>query len=581
MSNNKNTSNNSKELLNEQFEYDEFGNPVESKKSDFAQLLEKYGDTIKTPKENEIISGKIVRIDKDVVLVDIGFKSEGRVPIGEFHSTDEIKIGDTIDVLLEEIEDQNGEVVLSKQKADFIKAWDKVRDAYNNSDTIKGKVIRRIKGGMIVSLFGVDAFLPGSQIDLKQVPDLDNLVNKTMDFRVIKLNKKRRNIVISRRIILEEQRSKQKTNLIDELIVGQIREGIVKNITNFGAFIDLGGLDGLLHITDISWGRINHPEEVLSLNQKIKVKILSFDKDKERVSLGLKQLSPSPWENIEERFPEGTIVRGKVANIKDYGAFIELEEGLEGLIHISEFSYTQHINHPADLMKIGQDIEAKVLKVDRENKRIALGLKQLGEDPWEMLEKENPAGSVVKGKVKNMTEFGAFVEIAEGIEGLVHVSDMSWSKRINEPNEFLRKDQEIDVKILEIDKEKKKVSLSIKQTQPNPWSEFESKYNIGYEVEGKVVRVIPDKGVIVYINDEVEGFVPFTHLTKKRQLKREDLIKPNDIIPLKVIEFSAQEQKIVLSRSEFLEGKSKEELEQIQSSKPELKLFLGDELGEE
>ncbi len=562
--------------------YDEEGNPIKKEgEVDFAYLLEKHESSRKTPRENEIIQGKVVRIDNDVVLVDIGFKSEGRVPRNEFHNSEDLVIGKTIDVLLEEIEDQNGEVVLSKQKADFIKAWDKIRESYNTAENIMGKVVRRIKGGMIVELCGVESFLPGSQIDLKQVPDLDSLLGKTMEFRVIKLNKKRRNIVISRRVILEEQRSKQKTNLIDELEVGQVREGIVKNITNFGAFIDLGGLDGLLHITDLSWGRINHPSEMLQLGDKIKVKILSFDKEKERVSLGLKQLTPSPWENIEERFPENSIVKGRVANIKDYGAFIELEQGLEGLIHISEFSWTQHVNHPGDMLKIGDEIEAKVLKVDRENKRIALGLKQLAQDPWDRLEIEHPVGSMTRGIVKNMVEFGAFVEVEEGIEGLVHVSDMSWTKRINEPQEFLNKGQEIDVKVLEIDRDKKKVSLSIKQTQPNPWHELEQRFSPGTISIGEVLRIIPDKGIIVCLEDEVEGFVPFTHLTKKRQLKREDLINQGDTIPLKVIEISAPDQKIVLSMREFIEDRSAEELEQFQNAHPDVKIYLGDDQGEE
>ncbi len=402
-------------------------------------MLSLYEQTFKEVKEGEIVKGKVLRITKDDVIVDVGFKSEGIIPLSEFSDMEQLKIGDEIDVFLETIEDQNGQLVLSKQKADFIRVWDRIRESYEKGTLVEGKLLKRIKGGIVVDLMGVDAFLPGSQIALKQVPDFDALLGKNMQLRIIKLNKSRRNIVVSRRSVLEEEREQQKTKLLTEIETGQVREGVVKNITDFGVFIDLGGVDGLLHITDLSWGRVSHPSEVVALGDKINVKILDFDKSTGRISLGLKQLTPYPWDNIEQRYPVGKRVRGKVVSITDYGAFVELDKGIEGLIHISEMSWTKHIKHPSKLLGVGDMVETVVLSVDKANERISLGIKQMEPDPWDAIERKYPVGSKVSGKVRNLTAFGAFVELEEGVDGLVHISDLSWTKRIQHPGEVMRK----------------------------------------------------------------------------------------------------------------------------------------------
>ncbi|MEW5995705.1 MAG: 30S ribosomal protein S1, partial [Candidatus Zixiibacteriota bacterium] len=395
----------------------------------------------------EVVSGKVVGVTRDDVIVDVGFKSEGIIPIGEFGSELNIKVGDPIDVYLEQIEDSNGQLILSKQKADFMRVWDKIREAHDAGDTIEGIVARRIKGGLVVDIMGVDAFLPGSQVALRQIPDFDALIGEEMEVKIIKLNKSRRNIVVSRRMVLEKQREKMRDRLLNEIAVGQIRQGIVKNITDFGVFIDLGGVDGLLHITDMSWGRIRHPSEVVSLGDKIDVKILDFDEKTSRISLGLKQMTPYPWENIEQKYPIGKKVTGRVVSITDYGAFVELEKGVEGLIHISEMSWTQHIKHPSKIMNVDDKVEAIVLSVDKENEKISLGIKQMEPDPWLTIEHKFPVSSVVTGKVRNLTAFGAFVELEEGIDGLVHISDMSWTKRVQHPSEVMKKGEKVDVKI--------------------------------------------------------------------------------------------------------------------------------------
>jgi len=527
---------------------------------EFNELLEMYETTLHDIQEGEIVKGKVMGVTKEDVIVDVGFKSEGIIPIVEFPEPLNIKVGDEIEVFLDAIEDQDGQLVLSKQKADFMRVWERVKESHDKGDLIDGKIIRRIKGGMVVDLMGVDAFLPGSQIALKQIPDFDALLGQTMQLKVIKLNKARRNIVVSRRVVLEEERQQQRVKLLAEVQPGQTREGVVKNITDFGVFIDLGGVDGLLHITDMSWGRISHPSELVALGEKINVKILDFDDSTGRISLGLKQLTPYPWEKIEERYPVGKKIKGKVVSITDYGAFVELEKGVEGLIHISEMSWTQHIKHPSKLMGMGDIVEAAVLSVDKENEKISLGIKQLEPDPWENIEEKYKVGSRVGGRVRNLTAFGAFLELEEGIDGLIHISDMSWTKRIQHPSELIRRGERIEVMILNVDKENRRISLGYKQLKEDPWPELSRKFTVNNETSGKILRLL-DRGVIVDLGDEVEGFVPTNHLGKPEITRPIDAFNEGDEIPLKVIEFDRAGKKIVLSVGAYYRGREKAELE--------------------
>jgi len=534
---------------------------------EFQKMLSLYEQTFKEVKEGEIVKGKVLRITKDDVIVDVGFKSEGIIPLSEFSDMEQLKIGDEIDVFLETIEDQNGQLVLSKQKADFIRVWDRIRESYEKGTLVEGKLLKRIKGGIVVDLMGVDAFLPGSQIALKQVPDFDALLGKNMQLRIIKLNKSRRNIVVSRRSVLEEEREQQKTKLLTEIETGEVREGVVKNITDFGVFIDLGGVDGLLHITDLSWGRVSHPSEVVALGDKINVKILDFDKSTGRISLGLKQLTPYPWDNIEQRYPVGKRVRGKVVSITDYGAFVELDKGIEGLIHISEMSWTKHIKHPSKLLGVGDMVEAVVLSVDKANERISLGIKQMEPDPWDAIERKYPVDSKVSGKVRNLTAFGAFVELEEGVDGLVHISDLSWTKRIQHPGEVMRKGERVEVVVLNIDKENRRISLGYKQLKEDPWPTLSKKYRIGAETQGKIIRLL-DRGVMVELEGEMEGFVPTDQLGKPDLNKPSDAFSAGDTVPLKVIEFDQPARKIVLSVGEYYMDKEKAEFETYLSKHP-------------
>ena len=527
---------------------------------EFEQFLKMYEPTLRDIKEGEIVKGKVMGVTKEDVIVDVGFKSEGIISISEFPEPINVKVSDEIEVYLDAIEDQDGQLVLSKQKADFMRVWDRVKESYDKGELIEGKIIRRIKGGMVVDLMGVDAFLPGSQIALRQVPDFDALTGQAMQFKVIKLNKARRNIVVSRRAVLEEERQKQKEKLLKEIEPGEIREGLVKNITDFGVFVDLGGVDGLLHITDMSWGRISHPSELVALGDTINVKIIDFDENTGRISLGLKQLTPYPWENIEERYPVGKSIKGKVVSITDYGAFVELEKGVEGLIHISEMSWTQHIKHPSRLMAIGDMVEAKVLSVDKENEKISLGIKQLEPDPWENIEQKYKARSRVTGRVRNLTAFGAFIELEEGIDGLVHISDLSWTKRIQHPSEVMKKGEKVEVVVLNVDRENRRISLGYKQLKTDPWPELSQKYAVDKEIVGKISRLL-DRGVIVDLGEEVEGFVPTLHLGKPEIAKPADAFNEEDELPLKVIEFDHPGKKIVLSVEAYYRGREKTELE--------------------
>jgi small subunit ribosomal protein S1 len=534
---------------------------------EYEKFLLMYEKTMPEMQEGELMKGKVMGVTKEDVIVDVGFKSEGIIPLSEFPQPLNVKVGDEIDVLVEAVEDQDGQLVLSKQKADFMMVWDKIKETYEQGSVIEGIVERRIKGGMVVDVLGVDAFLPGSQIALRQLPDFEALVGQKMELRIIKLNKSRRNIVVSRRAVLEEEREKQKSQLLAEVAPDQIREGIVKNITDFGVFIDLGGVDGLLHITDMSWGRISHPSELVALSDKIKVKIIDFDKKTGRISLGLKQLTPYPWENIEQRYPIGKRVRGKVVSITDYGAFVELEKGIEGLIHISEMSWTKHIKHPSKVVAIGDMVDAVVLSVDKENEKISLGIKQTEPDPWESIEQRYPVGSKVMGKVRNLTAFGVFLELEEGIDGLIHISDLSWTKRIQHPSEIVKKGDKIEVVVLHVDKENRRISLGFKQIKPDPWPYLSKKYALNVETTGKIIRMT-DKGVTVELEDEMDGFVLTNQLGKPDITKPVEAFSEGEILPMRVIELDRPGRKIVLSVSAYYEGREKAELEAFLSKHP-------------
>lgn len=527
---------------------------------EFEEFLQMYEPTLSDIEEGEIVNGKVMGVTREDVIVDVGFKSEGLISISEFPEPINVKVGDEIEVYLDAIEDQDGQLVLSKQKADFMRVWDRVKEAHDDGELIDGKIVRRIKGGMVVDLVGVDAFLPGSQIALRQIPDFDALVGQTMEFKVIKLNKARRNIVVSRRSVLEEERQKQREKLLKEIEPGQVKEGLVKNITDFGVFIDLGGVDGLLHITDMSWGRISHPSELVALGDNINVKIIDFAQNTGRISLGLKQLTPYPWEKIDERYPVGQKIKGKVVSITDYGAFVELEKGVEGLIHISEMSWTQHIKHPSKLMAIGDTVEAKVLSVDKDNEKISLGIKQLEPDPWEDIEQKYKVQTKVTGRVRNLTAFGAFVELEEGIDGLVHISDLSWTKRIQHPSEVMKKGERVEVVVLNVDRENRRISLGYKQMSTDPWPELSRRYGMGKESTGKILRLL-DRGVIVDLGADLEGFVPTMHLGKPEISKPADAFSIGDELPLKVIEFDHPGKKIVLSVEAFYRGRETAEHE--------------------
>ena len=522
-------------------------------------LAGEFDNMVSSFSEGQIIKGTITEIRENEIIVDVGFKSEGAIPVSEFRGFGKINPGDQVDVFLEKLENQDGLVVLSKEKADFFKVWDEIKDGYEAERVMEGKVSRRIKGGVVVNLLGVDAFLPGSQIALRQVSNLDDLIGKSLEFKIIKINKRRRNIVISRRIVLEEQREQQKKTLLRELVAGQVREGVVKNITDFGAFVDLGGVDGLLHLTDLTWGRSGHPSEVVSIGDKINVKVLDFDTEREKISLGLKQLTPHPWDGVEDRYGVGERMNGKVVSITDYGAFIELEKGVEGLIHISEMSWTRHVKHPSKILSIGEVIEIIVLKVDKDHQKISLGLKQVEPDPWSLIEKKYPVGTHLAGKVRNLTNFGAFVEVEEGIDGLLHISDMSWAKRVRHPSEMLKKGDEIEVVVLDISQEKKRISLGMKQLQDNPWEALADEFSVDTATEGRITRIL-DRGAVVELRSDVEGFVPVGQMGKPDLKHPEECFTVGDVLPLRVIKVDPKNKRIVLSVGAYLKGVSTEEL---------------------
>jgi small subunit ribosomal protein S1 len=534
---------------------------------EFEQMLSVYDSTLKDIKEGEVVKGKIIAVSKDDVIVDVGFKSEGIIPMAEFPEDGNIVVGDEIEVYLEAVEDQDGQLVLSKQKADFMRVWDDIREAHEKGELVSGKLVRRIKGGIVVDIQGVDAFLPGSQISLRQVPNFDELLGRTMELKIIKVNRPRRNIVVSRRAVLEEERSRMRQQLLTEIEPGQVRKGVVKNVTDFGVFIDLGGVDGLLHITDMSWGRVNHPSEMVSVGEEMEVRILDFDRETSRISLGLKQLTPYPWDEVEEKYPIGKKVKGRIVSLTDYGAFVELEKGVEGLIHISEMSWTQHIKHPSKILNVGETVETVVLSVDKQNEKISLGLKQMEPDPWLTLEVKYPVGTRVMGKVRNLTAFGAFVEIEEGIDGLVHISDLSWTRRISHPSEVLKKGDTIEVVILGIDRENRRISLGHKQLQEDPWPKYSKKYAIGSETRGKITQLL-DKGATVELEGGLEGFVPLNQLGKPDLTRPAEAFVEGEELPLRVIEFERSTRRIVLSVSAYYRTRETEELEVFVTKHP-------------
>ncbi len=508
-----------------------------------SELEQQYSDTLSQVKENEICVGRVVNITDRDIFIDINFKSEGIVSKSEFSELPEI--GDEVDVYVVNFENNRGQFILSKEKADFIKRWNEIKISYENGEIITGVIQRRIKGGMVVDLGDIFAFLPGSQIDVRPVSDFDEHVGQEYEFKVVKFNELRRNIVLSRKALLETDLKEKRQDIISQLEVGMILEGTVKNLTDFGAFVDLGGIDGLLHITDITWGRINHPSEAITIDEVVKVKVIDFDVEKTRVSLGMKQLEPEPWENAEEKYPIGQTVSGKIVNMMNYGVFIELEKGVEGLIHVSEMSWTRHIKHPNELFKLGDSVEAKILDIDITERKISLGIKQLQENPWENIETKYPIGSIHKGIVRNLTQFGAFVELEEGVDGLVHISDMSWILNVYHPKEVVKRGQEIDVKVLDASGENRRLALGIKQVQEDPWPELKTIYTSGKTVSGEIIRVL-DKGIIFKLENDLEGIVPMKNLAKHERRKQKDKFKQGTVQEAIVQEIDREAKKVIL-----------------------------------
>ena len=518
------------------------------------EAIEKaYGDSMSNIAVGETVEGTVTEINKREVIVNIGYKSEGVIPASEFRYNTELAVGETVEVYVESVEDKGGQLLLSHKKARQLKSWDRVNEALEKDEIIKGYVKCRTKGGMIVDVFGIEAFLPGSQIDVKPIRDYDVYVDKTMEFKVVKINQEYRNVVVSHKALIEAELEAQKQVIMSKLEKGQILEGVVKNITSYGAFLDLGGVDGLIHITDLSWGRVNHPEEVVSLDQKLQVVIIDFDETKKRIALGLKQLTAHPWEALNADLKVGDTVKGKVVVMADYGAFVEIAPGVEGLIHVSEMSWSQHLRSAQDFMKVGDEVEAVVLTLDREERKMSLGIKQLTTDPWENIETKYPVGTKCTAKVRNFTNFGVFVEIEEGIDGLIHISDLSWTKKVKHPGEFTQVGADIEVVVLEIDKENRRLSLGHKQLEENPWNEFEQQYTVDSVHTGTVVE-LTEKGAIVSLGENIEGFAP------ARQLVKEDgtSIKKGETAEFKVIEFSKATKRVTLSHTRIFEEAKRE-----------------------
>lgn len=527
------------------------------------EMVDLYAQSLQEIVEGEIVRGTVLEIRNDTVLIDIGYKSEGTIPLKEFQGPsgeNTLKVGDTVDVYLEQKEDSDGLIVLSREKAEKIKVWDDIRRAYEQGEVINGMILGRTKGGLMVDI-GVRAFLPGSQVDLRPVRDLDKLIGKTFPMKVIKLNQRRGNIVLSRRELLEEERRALKDTTLQSLEEGKVIRGKVKNITEYGAFIDLGGLDGLLHITDMSWGRVSHPSELFAVGDEVEVVVLKFDRVAERVSLGYKQRSKDPWEDVDQRFPVGSRVRGKVVSLTDYGAFVELAEGIEGLVHISEMSWTQRVKHPSKVVSVGDPVEVVILDVDKANKRISLGMRQTEPNPWLSVEERYPVGTRVEGMIRNLTDFGAFVELEEGIDGLIHVSDMSWTKRVRHPSEVLKRGDKVEAVVLHVDKSNRRISLGLKQSQPDPWQSIvPDKYRVGMDVKAKVVR-LTDFGAFVELEDGVEGLLHISELSHERVAKPEDVVSVGSELTLKIIKLDADERKLGLSLRAYVDGQGERDSE--------------------
>ncbi len=554
---------------------------------DMSQFEDLFEESLRTFQEGEILEGKVVGIDKDFVMVDVGYKSEGQIPLREFKGADgqlTIGVGDTVEVLLERWNSDEGTIRLSRAKALRRKVWNDILNAYDEERPVRGTIVSRVKGGVSVRLGdpagGITAFLPYSQIDLKPVKDPESLIGQAFDFAILKCNRKRENVVVSRRTLLEKEREEKRAETLKTLEEGQVREGVVKNITDYGVFVDLGGIDGLLHITDMSWGRIDHPSQVCKVGDTISVKVLSFDPETEKVSLGIKQLTEDPWHNVEEKYPVDSRVTGKVVSLTNYGAFVELEEGVEGLVHVSEMSWTKHVRHPSQVVNVGDTVEAVVLKVDPEAKRISLGLKQVEPNPWDLVEERYPVGTVIEGKVKNVTDFGVFIGIEEGIDGLVHVSDLSWSKRIKHPGELYKKGDPIQAVVLNVDKEKERFSLGVKQLKPDPWETVPEKYPLGTQVTGRVTNVT-DFGVFVELEEGVEGLVHVSEIGPGKVKTPVGMFEIGDEISAKVINIAPLERRIGLSLKRIAEDEERSYYDEYSSGASRGGTTLGSLLQEE
>ena len=558
----------SEELKNspiEDFDWEAFEKGETQREKSQEELEKTYDKSLGSFKDHEVTEGTVISINKREVVVNIGAKSDGIIPFNEFRYNPDLKVGDTVEVYVESQEDRKGQLVLSHKKARASKSWERVNQALDNDEIIKGYIKCRTKGGMIVDVFGIEAFLPGSQIDVKPIRDYDVYVNKTMEFKVVKINQEFKNVVVSHKALIEAELEQQRKEIIAKLEKGQVLEGTVKNITPYGVFIDLGGVDGLIHITDLSWGRVNNPNDIVQPDQKLNVVILDFDEEKKRIALGLKQLMPHPWDALDPNLKVGDRVKGKVVVMTDYGAFVEIAPGVEGLIHVSEMSWSQHLRSAQDFMKVGDEVEAQILTLDREERKMSLGIKQLKEDPWETIETKYPVGSKHSAKVRNFTNFGVFVELEEGVDSLIHISDLSWTKKIKHPSEFTQIGAEIDVVVLEIDKENRRLSLGHKQLEDNPWDVFETIFTVGSVHEGTITEML-DKGAVISLPHGVEGFATPKHLQKEDGTQA----KQGETLEFKVIEFNKDAKRIILSHSRIFEDEQKAEVRKAKkASKPQ------------
>ena len=547
------------------FNWEEFENGTSANISK-EELDKAYDETLNKVADHQVVDGKVISVDKKEVVVNIGYKSDGIIPASEFRYNPDLKIGDVVEVYVESAEDKKGQLILSHKKARMSKSWDRVNEALEKEEIVQGYIKCRTKGGMIVDVFGIEAFLPGSQIDVHPIRDYDQFVGKTMEFKIVKINQEFRNVVVSHKALIEQELEQQKKEIIGKLEKGQILEGTVKKITSYGVFVDLGGVDGLIHITDLSWGRVDDPHKVVELDQKINVVILDFDDEKKRIALGLKQLTPHPWDALDPDLKVGDHVTGKVVVIADYGAFVEVQPGVEGLIHVSEMSWSQHLRSAQEFLTVGQDVEAVILTLDRDERKMSLGIKQLREDPWENIEGKYPVGSKHTAKVRNFTNFGVFVELEEGVDGLIHISDLSWTKKVKHPSEFTKVGDAIEVIVLDIDKENRRLSLGHKQLEDNPWDVFEEKYTVGSVHEGKITELL-EKGAVVALDENVEGFATPKHLQKEDGSQAQ----AGETLPFKVIEFNKDSKRIILSHSRTFEDPAREEKKAAAKKAPRAK----------